>query len=352
MKVMVVEKKRVTIREVAKEAGVSTQTVSRVINNRPDVAENTRLHVQQVIAKLGYRPDPIARSLKGNSHTLGCITPGLADPIFSMIVEYAQAEARSQGFFFLIGSAETYEEVELLLTEMLNRRVEGLLVINPKDDDRHALIRKQLGHGFPVVYLKNTPGGDHVSAVSMDDIGGSLLATKYLIGLGHKRIAMILGSTNEECVTDRLTGYKMALSGEGIAFDPELVVKGAWSPKSGQDATAELFEKGVDFSAIFAQNDRMAAGSIRMLRILDKHVPEDISVIGYDDIPLASYFDPPLTTIRQPMDQFGSIGADLLIKAVKNSEYQPQAVKLEPELIERDTCAPFQKQTMEGGGAK
>ncbi len=333
--------KRITIREVAKAAGVSKQTVSRVINNRPDVAPATRVRVQQVIDQLGYHPDQIARSLKGSSHTLGCITPSLADPIFSMIVESAQAKARREGFFVLTGSALTPDEVKPLVTEMLNRRVEGLLVINPRDDERAEYLTALIKRNIPIVYLKNTSGGDCVSAVSMNDIKGSRMAVQYLFKLGHTRIATILGPENEECVVDRLAGYNQVLKEAGIDPDPDMIAQGDWSPQSGREAIATLLDRQIEFSAVFAQNDRMAAGAIRGLRIAGRKVPSDVSVIGYDDIPLASYFDPPLTTVKQPMDQFGLIGVQLLIEAVNDQNNQPRSVVLEPQLIERNTCAPF-----------
>jgi DNA-binding LacI/PurR family transcriptional regulator len=137
-----------------------------------------------------------------------------------------------------------------------------------------------------------------------------------------------------------LTGYRQALKEAGITPDESLIVRGDWSPKSGSAAIELLLQKGIHFTAVFAQNDRMAAGAIRGLRKAGRNVPEDVSVVGYDDIPLASYFDPPLTTIKQPMDQFGLIGVKMLIEAINNGIYKPRAVVLEPELIERSTCAP------------
>jgi LacI family transcriptional regulator len=338
---MVAEIKRITIRDVAEQAGVSKQTVSRVINDRPDVAPATRVRVQQVIEQLGYHPDQNARSLKGSSLTLGCITPNLTDPIFSMIVEYAQSEARRLGFFVLTGSASTPLEVKPLLAEMLNRRVEGLLVINPRDDERYRYLNASARKNIPIVYLKNTSGEEHVSTVSMNDLKGGQMATQYLINMGHSRIATIMGPRNEECVGDRLSGYQQALNTAGIKFDPDLVVQGDWSPKSGSDAVKSLLRKKTGFTAVFAQNDRMATGAIRGLRSAGMSIPADISVIGYDDLPLASFYDPPLTTIKQPMDQFGLIGAQMLIEAVKNGQLTPRSVVLEPELIERSTCAPL-----------
>lgn len=336
------ETKRITIHDVARDAGVSRQTVSRVINDRPDVASETRARVKEVIAKLGYQPNLIARSMKGrNTYTLGCITPNLIDYNFSRIVEAAQDEARRQNFFILTGSAPTENEVQPLLDEMLNRQVDGFLVLNPRDDDRYKHILSLIERKIPVVYIKNTPNNELVSSVCLDDKLGGYLATQYLLQLGHTSIITILGPKNEECTLERLSGYRQAFAEAGKTPDENWILNGDWSAHSGRDAIRTFLEEKIPFSAIFAQNDRMAVGAIRMAREAGLSVPHDVSVIGYDDIPLTSFFDPPLTTIRQPMDQIGKISAQLLIETVKNINYEPRIVRLEPELIERNTCSPY-----------
>ncbi|MEN8172467.1 MAG: LacI family DNA-binding transcriptional regulator [Chloroflexota bacterium] len=332
---------QVTIRDVAALAGVSHQTVSRVINNRDGVTLNTRMQVETAIKELGYRPNAIARSMaKGHTHTLGCISPNLTNYIFSSMIESAQAEARRQGFFILTGSAPTADDVPPLLDEMLNRRVDGLLVLNPHDDDRYRHLLPLIQGGLPVVYLKNSPKGERVSSVCFDDQNGSYQAARYLMELGHTAIATITGPENEECSQDRLDGYRQLLLEKGINLDPALIVKGDWSAESGGKAVQKLLSSEIPFSSVFAHNDQMAVGAIRALRNVGMHVPGDISVIGYDDIPLASYFDPPLTTIRQPMNKFGRHGAQLLIDAVQNPEHELKQVRLDAQIIKRDSCAP------------
>jgi len=338
----VTEKKRVTISDVAEEAGVSKQTVSRVINDRPNVADHTRGRIKEIIEKLGYQPDPIARSMRGSSHTLGCITPNLSDYNFSSIVQAAQAEARKKGFFLLTGSAPTEQDVQPLINEIMHRRVDGLLVINPRDDNRYYYLLPLIEKGVPIVYIKNTPVDENVSAVSMDDETGGYLATQHLIQLGHTQIATIQGLTNEECTKDRLAGFRQAFQVAGLQINSALVMKGDWTASSGNRAIKDLLNKGERFTAVFAYNDRMAVGAIRALREAGFDVPKDVSVIGYDDIPLSSYFAPPLTTVRQPMEEFGRIGAQILIEALDNRYFKPQVVKLAPELIIRETCAPCQ----------
>ena len=336
------EKSRVTLRDVADLAGVSHQTVSRVINNSDRVRPETRAKVVSAISELGYRPNVIARSMVwGKTHTLGCISPDLTNYVFSKIIESAQAEARRQGFFILTGSAPALDQVRPLLDELLNRQVDGLMVLNPRDDDRFRLLEPLTQKGLPIVYLKNTPGDDRVSSVTCNDQKGGYQATKYLIDLGHTSIATILGPVNEECTSDRLKGYQKALAEIQVTPDKQFLIHGDWTAQSGLEAVEKILTVRPRVSAVFAQNDRMAIGAIRGLREAGLRVPEDISVIGYDDIPLTSYFDPPLTTIRQPLDQIGKIGAQLLIDAVRHESYSPKTVKTEPNLVERSTCAPL-----------
>ncbi|MCJ7717882.1 MAG: LacI family transcriptional regulator [Anaerolineales bacterium] len=330
------EKSRITLHNVAALAGVSHQTVSRVINNSNQVRPETREKVEAAILELGYRPNAIARSMvQGQTHTLGCISPNITDPVFTRIIESAQAEARRQGFFILIGSAPTVQEVQPLLDELLNRRVDGLIVLNARDDERHELLGPLANNGSPIVYVKNSPLDEPVSSVRCDDIHGGYVATKHLLDLGHRNIAIILGPKNEQCTLERLDGYRMALDEAGQQLSEELIVQGNWSSKSGSNAAEQLLSNPKSFSAIFAQNDRMAAGAIRSIRDAGYQIPDDYSVIGYDNGPLASLIDPPLTTIQQPLEQFGEQAAHILIKMIQESNFKPVDLCLTPELILR-----------------
>ena len=335
------DKKPITISDVAHQAGVSKQTVSRVINNRPDVAPETRKKINALIKAMGYEPDPIARSMKGNTHTIGCITPNLSDYNFSAIVQAAQAEARKNGYFIITANAETDYDVPPLLKEMLNRRVDGLLVINSRDDNRHLHLKPLYETGYPIVYIKNTPAEDQVSAVCLDDEAGGYLATQYLLSLGHKSIVIILGRENEECTQKRLTGYMNALREADLETDQRLIIHGDWSAESGQNAIKKFLDYQVEFSAVFAQNDRMALGAISTLREVGYRIPDDVSVIGYDNLPLTAYYDPALTTIHQPFDKFGQIGVQLLLETINNPDISIKTIELDPSLIIRNTCIPI-----------
>ena len=332
---------RPTIKDVAARVGVSRQTVSRVINNKGEVSDTTRDRVLAAIEELGYRPNATARSMvMGRTCTLGCISPNITDYTFANIIEGAQAAARRLGYFVLTGSAPNESDVEPLLEEMLHRQVDGLMVLNPRADDRFRCFLPLIEEDLAIVYLNNTPQGEPVSAVHCDDRDGGYQATHYLIERGHTAIATILGPDNEECTFDRLEGHRQALSEAGLALDSIPLERGDWSATSGYQATQRLLEAAQPFSAIFAQNDRMAVGAIRALREAGLRVPDDVSIIGFDDIPLASYFDPPLTTLRQPMEELGRQAARLLVRTIQNADRLPEQVSIRARLVERASCAP------------
>jgi len=333
--------KRATIKDVAALAGVSRQTVSRVLNDKDYVAEETRDRVLAAIEALGYHPSAVARSMvAGRTCTLGCISPSLTDYTFASVIEGAQAEARRQGYFVLTGSAPAESDVDPLLEEMLRRRVDGLLILNPHADGRYRCFLSLIEKGVAVVYEGNSSHDEPVSAVRCDDHEGGYRATRHLIDLGHTAIATLSGPHNEECTVDRLQGYRQALSQAGLSVDPAMVVSGDWSATSGYHATRRLLEMDRDFSAIFAQNDRMAIGAIHALREASRRVPEDVSVIGFDDIPMASYFDPPLTTLHQLLGSLGRRAARLLIETIHDPHRRPDQVLIPARLVERASCAP------------
>lgn len=334
------------MQDVAAYSNVSHQTVSRVINNSDCVRPETRVKVEAAIEELGYRPNFIARSIvQGKTYTIGCISPSLTDYVFAKMIDSAKIEAQRLGFFTLTGSAQTEIEVKLLLEEMLKRRIDGLLMLNPKDDNRYHYLLPLIESNMPIAYLKNTAGDAPVPSIKCDGIEGGYKATKYLIELGHTSIATILGLQNEEDARDRFEGYQRALKEANIPLKETLILKGEWTAKSGLEATRQLLTTGEKFSAIFAHNDRMAMGAIRALQEANLRIPRDISIIGFDDAPLAPYLNPPLTTMRQPTEKLGKKAAQLLIKSIQDRNYPPKQVYLKAKLIERESCAPAQKRS-------
>lgn len=323
----------VTIRDVAARAGVSHQTVSRVINQSKRVSPETKARVESAIDALGFRPNAMARSMaRGRSGVLACISHNLTDYTFASIIEGAEVEARKQGYFLLSASAPDEASFRLLTEELASsRRSEGVLVISPYVHPRFI----QHLVNYPIVFAGAHPRSGDTSSVAIDDRSVGVRATRYLLSLGHTRIGCITGPIAEMCASDRLAGFKEALIQHGVAYDDAVVVEGSWSPQSGYDAMMSLAEMGEVPSALFVQNDLMAIGVMRGARELGIGVPEQLSIVGIDDIPLASFVEPPVTTFRQDFKAIGRESVRLLVEAIKRP-YAPHHQRLvSAELIVR-----------------
>lgn len=326
-----------TLRDVARLAGVSHQTVSRVINGSEDVLPETRANVEAAIKQLGYRPNAIARSMaRGQTHTLACISPNLTDYTFASVIEGAETEARQHDYFLLSSSATDPEAFHALVDELVgHRRVDGLIVINPYSDDRFQHIPEK----FPVVFVGAQSHEQKISSVCLDDEKVAYEATRHLISLGHTDIALVTGPMEEDCSLDRTEGYRRALQEAGIPFDNAKIIEGDWSATSGQDALLSFVEQGRVPTAVFAQNDRMAMGVLRAARDVNIKVPTQLAVIGVDDMPLSSYFDPPLTTMRQDMPRIGQEATRMLLDIVQKKNTDQREVKLSAQLVVRQSTS-------------
>jgi DNA-binding LacI/PurR family transcriptional regulator len=326
---------RVTIRDVAKYVGVSHQTISRVINNSERVSPETREKVQAAIEELGYRPNAIARSMAlGRTSLLACIAPNLTDYTFANIVEGAEAQARELGYFLISASAKNPADFSDAIEQLVaSKRVTGLLVINPYIDTRYKL----LPDSFPMVFVGSNSRERKISSVALDDYKTAYEATHYLIEQGHRNVAMITGPMIEDCSQDRCKGFEQAIRESGLGSDPTMIIEGDWSATSGHDALMRLAEVDQLPTAVFAQNDRMAIGVIQAARNLGLIIPKDISVIGVDDMPLASYFDPPLTTMKQDIIQIGKEAAKLLVKTIENPDSPKQIQNITAQLVVRNS---------------
>jgi LacI family transcriptional regulator, galactose operon repressor len=308
--------KQPTIRDVAALAGVSHQTVSRVLNDQDNVIRPTRDRVLAAIRDLGYVPNPSARSLSSNRlHTLGVVTTDISDYAFSQAIAGAEAEARRLGLFLIIGSVEedAQGDERSYLRLMLERRVEGLIVAGPTHLERDWLLHP-LAHRLPIVAITSELVVPEVSVVDVDNQRGGRDATVHLVEHGHRTVATITGPLEWRSARERLDGYLEALRTQGLAEDPALVEHCAdWSVESGRDAARRLLDSGRPFTALFAQSDLFALGAISELRSRGLDVPADLSVVGYDDIPVARYLDPPLTTMSQPMRDVGALAVRLVV---------------------------------------
>jgi DNA-binding LacI/PurR family transcriptional regulator len=333
--------KRPTIRDVAQLAGVSHQTVSRVINQYDRINPETRKKVDDAIEVLGYHPSAIARSMSyGGTRTFACISPNLTDYTFASMIEGAETYAREHGYFLISATAPDASSFQNLVEQLVqSRRTEGLLVINPYADKRYLYLPKDV----PVVLLGARPRTKGLASVALDDKQGGYLATKHLLSLGHKQIALISGPLEEDCVQDRINGYKKALDEAGLPIDKELIYSGDWSATSGQVGVENLIKQGTYFSAIFAQNDRMATGAIHFMQKIDWRIPEDVSIVGFDDMPLSSYFNPSITTIRQDVPILGHNAVRLLINKIEYPGEEIQQLLYTPELVVRNSTSEVKK---------
>jgi LacI family transcriptional regulator len=333
----------ITIKDVAGRAGVSIQTVSRVINNRPDVAPETRQRIHATINELGYQPFINARGLAAKrTYTLGLVTADFSDFWFSQVMTGAEEEAQKLGYSFMLGNSTCDPEDEPRFLKLLTERhVDGILFVRGNCENNYDQLHRLNDFGVPVVTTGHHLPENGLALVDVNNIGGGRKATEYLIGLGHTQIAMITGPSDWKSVNDRTEGYLQALRTAGISADQDLILEGSWLHRNGYEKTKFLLEREKPFTAIFAQNDRIARGAIHALYEAGFKVPDDISVIGYDDIPEAEFSDPPLTTIRQPMIEIGQAATNLLIQMIEESIVTPKQIMFETTLIVRSSCMPI-----------
>ena len=328
---------RNTINDVAREAGVSIKTVSRVLNNERYVRAETRAKVETAIAALSFSPSLAARSLAGNrSHQIALIYDNHSPYYIHAIQEGVWARCRQAGVRMLaqpadVSSLTIAAEVGGLIDET---HVDGIILSSPVTDCAPVLAELER-RGIPFVRI--SPGTNHAltSSVYMDDVQAADDMTTHLINLGHRIIGFIVGHPNHMASEQRLFGYRRALDRAGISFDPERVLPGEFDFASGASAAESLLSLPRRPTAIFASNDDMAAGVLAVAHRLNLHIPDDLSVAGFDDTALAQLVWPPLTTIRQPTRDLAFAAANLLFERGDSVEHR----RLQHELVLRASTA-------------
>jgi len=328
----------VTLLDVAREAGVSPSTVSRILNGTATVSAVKRKAVEDAIKKMGFEPNPLAQSLKsGRSMTVGIVVQDISSPFFSEILHGVDDGLNSTGYASVIVSghwnaSEEAARIKLLLA----RKVDGLILLSGRIEDKAVL---QFATQRPIVATGRSLKSSTAIGFKLDNQNGAYQAVRHLIELGHRRVAFVTGPSNNTDANERLTGYKQALESADIPFEPGLVVEGDFHEASGLMAVNRLFDTQQQFSAIFAGNDLIAYGVRLSLYRKGIRVPEDISLIGFDDLPGSLYTTPPLTTIRQPLYDMGLIATTALLGLIGG---KPVDVELPPvELIVRETTRRF-----------
>lgn len=335
--------RRSTIHDVAARAGVSHQTVSRVINESTAVSASTRERVLAAIEELSYVPSSIARGVRLNrTHSLGVVTDNISDFAFGHIIAGAEAEARRRGYFLVIGSVEHGADESSYLRLMLERRVEGFILVRPGVPflGDHLELVEQAGVPFVLVGTSVVPG---VDVVESDNHQGGYQATRHLLELGHRQIATILGPTGWPPAIERFEGCQEALRDFGLSPDDLLEERAEdWGIEAGEAAAARLLARGSKFTALFAHSDLIALGAIARLRAAGLHVPDQVSVVGFDDLPVAAVVDPPLTTVHQATEEKGAFAAGLLLAHVTGAGALQGRVHVLPcELVLRSSTRPL-----------
>lgn len=329
--------RRLTMREIADQAGVSVATVSRVLNQPDVVAEDTRIAVQQIIKRNHYVSHGMAMSLASDrSSTLGLVIPTITNSIYASSTQAIQQVAQRAGYTVLLGVSEfSPEQEERLIRQLIGRRVDGIILTGgERSPDLYHLLQH---NGVPyVVTWKLTGGGAH-PCVSFDNYEAGRLAMRHLTDLGHRRIGLLCGRSNvNDRARERRRAYEDALRELGIAIDPGLIFERDFEFIEGRAAMHRMLQDQERPTAVFCANDIQAIGALIECRDAGLRVPEDISIIGFDDLPVAQYTQPQLTTIRVPAKRMGHLAATKLIDWLKHAT-EPAMEELPVELILRGT---------------
>jgi len=343
--------KNPTIKEVAQAAKVSVQTVSRVINNHPDVALETRKRVLAMIEKIGYHPSASARRLKyGRTYTIGFILPDISNPFFSNAIKAAYNYIKNSEYSeyeLLFYNTEGKPEWEKKALDLfIARQMEGIIIASSAseliiDHIRNILEKRKI----IIVAIDNKLGDLEIDFVTSDNYLGAYKLTSHLIDLGHENIAVITGPLNESSSKERLDGYIAALKDHGIFYDDKLVLVGDWTKPSGVSATEKLLEMKKRPTAIFGFNNSMSIGALTVLKALKIKVPQEIALVSFDDVENGDLLNPALTTTSTSWYELGRVSASLLLNRMASGNTNPvQVVKLPMELIIRESCVYYDKQ--------
>lgn len=329
-----------TIHDVARIAGVGIGTVSRVLNNNPNVKPTTRQKVLSVIAELNYKPDPIARSMiSRRTNSIGIMIPFFTRPFHIEILRNIEASLYHTGHQLVLYNIETNAQRDMYFSELpMHRRVDGLLIISLPVEEFVAQSFKKAA--IPTVLLDTY--SPLLTSLVVNNVEGAYQAVKYLIQKGHRRIGFINGLTNEgnfkfNQANDRLIGFHRALGEAGIMFDPELMLTSEWNRDAARTAALQLLSHSPRPTAIFAASDVQAAGVLEAARSLAMRVPEELSLIGFDGIELSELLD--FSTIQQPIEEMGTLSIQKLIEHIDNPEKPPELIRLNTTLVERHTTA-------------
>lgn len=330
----------ITIADVAARAGVSKTTVSRVLNGKGELDLRTAERVRQVIAELGYVPSARAVGLaRGRTRIVGMLVPSLTWPWMGEVLQGAVDVVESEGYGLLLFTCNRGEEsMQQFASQVSAQSFDGLLVIEP--EGTLAYIEQLHARGLPVVLIDDRAKQPLFPSVATTNRTGGETAAQHLLELGRHHPLVITGVERFGCTQERLEGFRDTYAAAGIELDPRLVIEGDFTHDSGRRGVQQALDAGLRFDAIFAHNDLTAGGAIQAVRETGRNVPNDVSVVGFDDIPYAQHTEPPLTTVHQPMRQMGQTAARLLMSYFDGKPLPEEPQVLPTTLIVRSSTAP------------
>jgi len=327
-----------TIKDVARRAGVSVTSVSKVINNRPQVSVETRAKVLAAIEELEYSPNQNARGLVGGqTSTIGLLLPSLENPIFAQAAKGVEASAARHGYQVILGDFdEDLTKEARFLVVLRARRVEGVISVGfRRGDERHDVgYRAILATGTPVVFLMGQIEDKEFYSIYVDEEEAGYMAASYLLGLGHRRLGYLAGPAYAVQTIKKIQGITRAHQELGLPLDAESIIHGDYHLGGGASAVRRLFARPQRPTAVFGFNDLIAIGAMKALREIGLNVPGDVSVMGFDGIEWAQYLDPPLTTLMQPARKMGQAAFDLTLKIIKGERPTKRHFPFHAELVQ------------------
>ena len=330
---------KLTMDDVARAARVSKQTVSAVINNKSGISEKTRIRVREIVARLDYQPNLLAGSLRAQrSFTVGVVIPSITNPFYPELVRGIEDEAQRQGYSVFLCNADENSEKEIQYLDLLRRhRIAGLIAATIRVNRAWTEALKSLAsQGVPVVFVPSTHKlGNQVVCIMADDEEGFIKATDHLLDLGHERIGMISPPVDTKKQSPRVTGFLKAHARRGKKVAPELIVPGGWHVAEGQQGAARLLQLSRPPTAVVAPNDMAAIGAIIKIKELGWRVPADIAVVGYDNIAIAEWYDPALTTVDQPHYRMGQRAMQAVLDRLNHPQEPAEMIKFETKLVVR-----------------
>jgi len=328
---------KVTIKDLARMAGVSTATVSMVLNNKANhISEKTKEKIWDLAKTHNYVPNILARSLvTKKTRTIGLVIPDITNPFFPEISRGAEDRANEGGYSVIIcNSDDSPVKEERYVKMLMEKMVDGIIFTD--SSSRTPLLLETRSKGVPVVLMgRDVEVEGPIGRIFVDNIKGAYDATNHLIERGYKKIALLNGNSGYQTAQERMEGYRRALQDAGLPYAEQRVLEGTFRQEWGYGGVSWLINQGISFDAVVCGNDMVAIGAIKALRFLGKRVPEDVAIIGYDDIYMAKLVDPELTTIAQPSYDLGYNGCDILIRMIEDGYVQQDPLCYEGQLVVR-----------------